>query len=178
MSIINENKIKKIATNSVLLATGLIFSYIDYLIPFKFFSFFLKIGLSNIIIIVSLFITTKTDTFLIGLMRVIIMSFLFANFTYFLLSIFSFIGSFLWMAIIYKIFQKKMNIEKLVFTMSIPSAIINNTIQVLVLIVITSNYYIFKIFFILVIEGFFVGFLIAILSILIIKLIKYKNINI
>ena len=82
------------------------------------------------------------------------------------------------MAIIYKIFQKKMNIEKLVFTMSIPSAIINNTIQVLVLIVITSNYYIFKIFFILVIEGFFVGFLIAILSILIIKLIKYKNINI
>ena len=161
MSIINKNKIKKISINSVLLAMGLIFSYIDYLLPIKFLSFGIKIGLSNIIIILSIFLVGKKSAFLIGLLKVIIMSIFFGNFIYFCLSLFPFLTSFITMCIIYDNFLLKYKNDKIIFIMSIPAAILHNLTQVFIIAIITKNHYLFRVIPLFIIEGAVSGCVIA-----------------
>lgn len=177
MSIINENKNKKLVKNSILLAMGLILSYIDYLLPIRFLSFGIKLGLSNIILILAIFLVGKKSAFAIGLLKVVIMSIIFGNFIYFVLSLFPFITSFILMCKIYDIFLLRYKREKLIFLMSVPAGILHNLTQVFIIVIITRNYYLFRIIPLFIIEGAMLGFVVAGITVFILKFLTKYNLN-
>ena len=71
--------ISKFTILSVLLSSGIVLHYIDFSIPIG--GYMLKIGLSNIIIVCSLFLFGWLDTVILSVLKVILTSLLDPNFT-------------------------------------------------------------------------------------------------
>ena len=70
---------QKIATGSVLIALAIILSYIEVLIPFGFLIPGVKLGLSNLVVVIALYQFKKTDAFVIAILRILLAGFLFGN---------------------------------------------------------------------------------------------------
>lgn len=70
---------KKIAKVGLLTALALIFSYIEALVPFNFGIPGIKLGLANLVILVSLYLLNLKQTVIIALLRIFISSLLFGS---------------------------------------------------------------------------------------------------
>ncbi|WP_206458594.1 Gx transporter family protein [Anaerovorax sp. IOR16] len=80
MSITTLNtKTKKLSISAALTSLALIFSYIEFLIPFSFGNTGIKLGLANVVIVVALYTIGESYAFSINILRVLLSGALFGN---------------------------------------------------------------------------------------------------
>lgn len=160
---------KKVATIGVLIALAMIFSYIEVLFPINLGIPGAKLGLANLVVVISLYLLPLSWTWMISLIRIFLMGILFGNGLSILYSISGGILSLLIMSILKKI--KGFSI----IGISISGGVSHNMGQLLMAVVILGNIKISYYIPILLIAGMITGILIGQLSTQIIKVIKKVN---
>jgi heptaprenyl diphosphate synthase len=123
----NDSKIKKIAFISILVTLSIILGYIEYLFPIPLPIPGAKIGLPNIIILLSIFTVPLPIAILIQVLRIFLSTFLFGNFTALFFSLSGGMLSFIIMYLLYYFFKSKISI----ISISIVGAISHNIGQVI-----------------------------------------------
>ncbi len=78
---------KNIALNAVFVALALIVSYVERLIPFNFGVVGLKLGLTNIVVLIALYTSGPTNAFFVNILRILLVAFLFGNASGFIYSV-------------------------------------------------------------------------------------------
>lgn len=152
------NMKKRVGFLGVFLTLALICSYIESLIPFYFGVPGMKLGLTNIVILLLLYYDGPVDALLVSVMRVLLAGFMFGNaFSI----IYSLAGGLLSLAvmILLKHFKRFHMI-----TISVCGGIFHNLGQILVAILVVDNVYLFGYFPFLYIGGAVTGFLIGLLA--------------
>ena len=75
----NSSYVKKIAVLSVMLAAAVILGYVESLIPFNFGVPGIKLGLANIVSLMIIYMYKTREAYMVGILRVLIIGFLFGN---------------------------------------------------------------------------------------------------
>lgn len=73
------SKTQKIALNGALAALAMILSYVEMQIPAFFAVPGVKLGLTNIVVLVSLYVLGEKNAFFINIVRIVVVSILFGN---------------------------------------------------------------------------------------------------
>ena len=142
---------KKVALLGVFLALALICSYIESLIPFYFGVPGMKLGLTNIVVVLLLYFYGTKEALAVSFMRILLAGFMFGN-------AFSILYSLFVMALLKKTGWFHM------IAVSICGGITHNLGQILVAMVVVKNYYIFGYFPFLFVGGWITGLLIGLLA--------------
>lgn len=167
-----NNKVKRIALFGMMVALAFTFSYLESLIPFNFGIPGIKLGLANLVVVVALYIMKPGEAFAIALIRVLLAGLTFGNFS----SIaYSFFGGVLSFAVMY--FAKKTKLS--VIGVSMLGGVFHNIGQLIVAALIMETKRIAYFLPALLVAGVMTGFLIGIISRLIIKRYDFvkKNVN-
>ena len=146
------------------LSLSIVFSYVEAILPINVGNLGVKIGLANIVTIISLKILDIKSTLIINVLRLIIIGMLFGNLTRFILSFSGFLLSFIVMVVLLKYMHFS------IITTSIFGGAFHNIGQILSLSIITKNIMILSLIPIYIIIGIITGSLIGVLSNLI-----YRN---
>ena len=167
----NQKKIHKIAYIGLFLAVALICSYIETLIPFPFGIPGVKLGLTNIVIVLMLYTVGTKESLLVSVLRIVLVGFLFGNLLSILYSLTGGLLSFVVMALL-----KRMDRLGCI-SVSVAGGISHNIGQILVAAIIVHNFNIMFYIPVLLIAGLVTGFLIGILAQeLIVRLPKLSDI--
>lgn len=75
----DRNLLHKTAYIGMFLAVALICSYIETLIPFSFGIPGVKLGLTNVVIVLMLYTVGEKEAFLVSILRIVLVGFLFGN---------------------------------------------------------------------------------------------------
>jgi len=126
---------KKMITISLFLSMAIILSYMERMIPTPFLVAGAKLGLANIITITTLVLLDKKSSFLILVMRVTLVSLLFAGFSGFLYSMTGGLLSYFGMTAMLKLNFKEVSLVGV----SVVGAVLHSLGQVLVAAVIFTN---------------------------------------
>ena len=149
---------RNVAFLGVFLALALVLSYVESLIPFFFGVPGMKLGLTNLIIVVLLYCLGPKEAYLISIVRVFLAGFLFGN----LFSIvYSLAGAVLSLTVMV-ILAKKTELK--VVTVSAIGGICHNIGQLIVAAIVVESYNIFYYLPALLIAGLITGLLIGIVS--------------
>lgn len=148
----------KVAYMGLFLALALVCSYVESLIPFYFGVPGVKLGLTNIVIVMVLYCIGAKEAFCISVMRVLLAGFLFGNAFSILYSLAGGVLSFLVM------FLLKAATKLHVVSVSVAGGISHNLGQLVVASLIVSNYRILYYGTILILAGIVTGFVIGILA--------------
>ena len=157
---------KKIAYMSVFTAFAIILSYVEVLIPINFGIPGMKLGLANLLIVLSLYYLGTKEALMINVVRIIIIGFLFGNLFSILFSLSGGVLSFLFMYLL-----KKMKIFGIISVSAI-GGISHNIGQLIIAAFVVSTYSILYYVPVLIIAGLITGVLIGIIALLIQKKIK------
>ncbi len=149
---------RKIAYLGLFLALALICSYVESLIPFHFGIPGVKLGLTNIVVVLMLYCVGPKEAFLISVTRIILNGFMFGNMFAVLYSIAGAGLSFLIMLLFKK--TKKLNC----ISVSTAGGISHNVGQLFVAALVVENFSIFYYIPVLLAAGFVTGLLIGIVS--------------
>ena len=149
---------RNVAYLGMYLALALICSYVESLIPFYFGVPGVKLGLTNIVVVLLLYTIGAKEAFGISVMRILLAGFLFGNPFSILYSLSGGILSFLVMYLLKKTEKLK------VITVSVAGGLMHNMGQLLVAALVVENYHVLYYLPVLLIAGFVTGFLIGILS--------------
>ncbi len=151
--------IRKITTYGLLVALALVLSYVESLVPAFFAIPGMKLGLTNIVVVVALYILDAKSAFAINVIRILLLSFMFGNGASFMYSLAGGMLSTLLM-----IFLKKWG----AFSMTAVSAVggvAHNLGQILMamLLLYTSavGYYMLVLWFIGIVTGLVIGLISA-----------------
>ncbi len=148
----------KIAYWGVFLALALVCSYVEALIPISFGIPGVKLGLTNIVVILMMYSVGEKDALLVSVLRIILAGFLFGNaFSI----IYSLAGGML--SYIVMLLLKKTNKFK-ILSVSVSGGISHNIGQLIIAALIVENYNILYYIPALIISGIITGFIIGILS--------------
>ena len=131
---------KKVAILGVFLALALICSYIESLIPFYFGVPGMKLGLTNVVVLLLLYFFGAKEALLVSMMRILLSGFMFSNAFSILYSLAGGILSWAVMLLLKKTGRFHM------VSISICGGITHNLGQILVAMVVVKNYYIFGYF--------------------------------
>lgn len=153
-------KLNKIVFLSLLVSIGLALSVLETSIPFPIPIPGARLGLSNIVILVSLIIFGFRDTFIVSILKSIVLMLVTGSISSFIYSISGAILSTIVMFIVYKYFS---NIFSLI-GISILGAVAHNTAQVSVATVIMNNIKIFSYLPVLLLLSLFTGYFVGISS--------------
>lgn len=153
-------KLNKIVFLSLLVSIGLALSVLETSIPFPIPIPGARLGLSNIVILVSLIIFGFRDTFIVSILKSIVLMLVTGSISSFIYSISGAILSTIVMFIVYKYF---LNIFSLI-GISILGAVAHNTAQVSVATVIMNNIKIFSYLPVLLLLSLFTGYFVGISS--------------
>ena len=126
---------KKMVFIGLLIAQAMVLNYVEGFIPIPLGIPGAKIGLANIVTVISLYTLAPKTTFFIVLGRTLLSTLLFGNVSVFLYSFSGALLSFMVMALIYKKLKDKVSIPML----SIIGAIFHNVGQVLMASLIIQN---------------------------------------
>lgn len=148
----------KVAYMGLFLALALVCSYVESLIPFYFGVPGVKLGLTNIVIVMVLYCIGAKEAFCISVMRVLLAGFLFGNAFSILYSLAGGVLSFLVMFLLTT--ATKLH----VVSVSVAGGISHNLGQLAVASLIVSNYRILYYGTILILAGIVTGFVIGILA--------------
>ncbi len=74
-----NNLSRKIARRGLLLATAFVLSWLEMQLPYFFTIPGIKLGLTNLPVVMALYILSPLDAFVINLLRIILVSFTFGN---------------------------------------------------------------------------------------------------
>ncbi|MEE1077878.1 MAG: Gx transporter family protein [Agathobacter sp.] len=149
---------KKIAYLSMFLALALVCSYVETLIPFPIGIPGVKLGLTNIIVILVLYCIGEKEAILISILRIFLSGFMFGNAFAIIYSLAGGILSFIFMMLMKR--TKKFS----VITVSVAGGISHNIGQMLLASVLIESYYIVSYLPVLLISGTITGFLIGVLG--------------
>lgn len=75
----SDNNVKRLAILSMLLGVAIILGYVEAIIPFDFGVPGVKLGLANVVSLIILYLYKTKEAYIVGILRVIIIGFLFAN---------------------------------------------------------------------------------------------------
>lgn len=140
------------------LALALICSYVESLIPFYFGVPGVKLGLTNIVVVLLLYTLGAKEAFGVSVMRIFLAGFLFGNPFSILYSLSGGILSFLVMYLLKRTEKLK------VITVSVAGGLMHNIGQLLMAALVVENYHVLYYLPVLLVAGFVTGFLIGILS--------------
>ena len=149
--------------SAVLAALGLIFSYIEVLIPFNTGVPGVKLGIANLVVIVALYALGNRYAFAINMIRVIVAGLLFTGMFGMLYSLAGALLSFAGMAAL-----KKTGLFS-VTGVSLCGGVLHNLGQIIVAAVVISNVKVFAYFPVLIISGVISGAIIGIIAWLILR---------
>ncbi len=156
--IYGKEKSKLVAYIGVFVALALICSYIESLIPFYFGVPGMKLGLTNVVVIVAMYVISAPMALLISVIRVFLAGIMFGNAFSIIYSLAGAVLSFLIMWLLKK--SDKVSI----FLISAMGGIFHNLGQVIVAAIVVENYNLLYYFFILMIAGAITGIIIGIVS--------------
>lgn len=149
---------KNVAYLGMYLALALICSYVESLIPFYFGIPGVKLGLTNIVVVLLLYTLGAKEAFLVSVVRIILAGFLFGNPFSILYSLSGGALSFLAMYLLKRTEKLK------VVTVSVAGGVMHNTGQLIMAALVVENYHILYYIPVLLTAGFVTGFFIGILS--------------
>ncbi len=124
--------VKKTVYLGLMLSTALIFSYVEFLIPVPLPVPGIKLGLANGIILLTMFLFSPIEAFVVGFLRVVLSSLLFGTMFSFAFSMTGFVISYLMMCSVKKAGKCTMA------GISICGGVFHNVAQVFAAIYITS----------------------------------------
>lgn len=146
----------KVAYLGVFLALALICSYVESLIPFYFGVPGVKLGLTNVVVVLMLYCVGTKEALIISVLRIVLAGFLFGSFFSILYSMAGGILSFFIM------FLLKKTGKFGVLPISISGGIFHNVGQLTVAAMVVENYNIFYYLPVLLIAGIVTGLLIGV----------------
>ena len=149
---------RNVAYLGMYLALALICSYVESLIPFYFGIPGVKLGLTNIVVVLLLYTLGAKEAFLVSVVRIILAGFLFGNPFSILYSLSGGALSFLAMYVLKRAEKLK------VVTVSVAGGVMHNTGQLIMAALVVENYHILYYIPVLLTAGFITGFFIGILS--------------
>ena len=160
--------IKKLIFLSLLVSIGLALSIIESMMPVPFIAPGAKLGLSNMVILITLVIFGFKEALTVGILKSIIFTLATGSIS----SLFySLSGSILSCLIMYIIYSKFSEIFSLI-GVSIFGAVAHNTAQVLVASLMMNNFKIFSYLPVLLLTSLFTGYFVGLASIYITKNLK------
>lgn len=151
-------KTRKIAYLGVFLALALILSYVESLIPFYFGIPGVKLGLTNLIVVVMLYCTGTKEAFGVSVARILLAGFLFGNLFSILYSLAGGVLSFIVMCLLKKTGRFH------VISVSVTGGISHNIGQLIAAAFVVETYDIFYYIPFLLIAGVATGFVIGMLA--------------
>lgn len=151
-------KTRKIAYLGVFLALALILSYVESLIPFYFGIPGVKLGLTNLIVVVMLYCTGTKEAFGVSVARILLAGFLFGNLFSILYSLAGGVLSFIVMCLLKKTGRFH------VISVSVTGGISHNIGQLIAAAFVVETYDIFYYMPFLLIAGVVTGFGIGMLA--------------
>lgn len=154
----NQNLIHKTAYIGLFLAVALICSYIETLIPFSFGIPGVKLGLTNMVIVLMLYTVGTKESFLVSVLRIVLVGFLFGNLFSILYSFAGGLLSFVVMALL------KRTDRLGCVSVSVAGGISHNVGQILVAAFIVHNFNIMFYIPVLLLAGLLTGLVIGILA--------------
>ncbi len=149
---------RKVAFLGVFLALALICSYVESLIPFYFGVPGMKLGLTNVVVLMLLYIIGPMEAILVSVLRILLAGFLFGNAFSIIYSLAGGILSFVVMVICKKVFRLH------IITVSIAGGISHNLGQILMAVLLVENYNVMFYFPVLFFAGIITGALIGVVS--------------
>lgn len=149
---------RKIAYLGVFLALALILSYVESLIPFYFGIPGVKLGLTNLIVVVMLYCTGTKEAFGVSVARILLAGFLFGNLFSILYSLAGGVLSFIVMCLLKKTGRFH------VISVSVTGGISHNLGQLIAAAFVVETYDIFYYMPFLLIAGVATGFVIGMLA--------------
>ena len=151
-------KTRKIAYLGVFLALALILSYVESLIPFYFGIPGVKLGLTNLIVVVMLYCTGTKEAFGVSVARILLAGFLFGNLFSILYSLAGGVLSFIVMCLLKKTGRFH------VISVSVTGGSSHNLRQLIAAAFVVETYDIFYYMPFLLIAGVATGFVIGMLA--------------
>lgn len=148
----------KIAYWGVFLALALVCSYVESLIPISFGIPGVKLGLTNIVVILMLYTIGAKDAILISVLRIVLAGFMFGNAFSIIYSLAGGILSFVVMLLLKNTGKLK------ILSISTAGGISHNVGQLIVAALVVENYNILFYVPVLIIAGIITGFLIGLLA--------------
>ena len=149
---------KKTAYMGLFLALALICSYVEVLIPINFGIPGVKLGLTNIVIVLTLYCIGEKEAFGISILRIFLSGLLFGNLFSVLFSLAGGILSFIVMVIGKKLLKLKC------IAVSTSGGIAHNVGQLLVAAFVVDNFSIFYYIPVLIVSGVLTGLLIGVIA--------------
>lgn len=146
----------KVAYLGIFLALALICSYVESLIPFYFGIPGVKLGLTNIVVVLLLYCVGTREAFAVSVLRIVLAGFLFGNIFSILYSLAGGLVSFLIMYLLKK--TKKFG----VLPVSISGGIFHNAGQLVVAALVVENIHVLSYLPVLLAAGTITGLLIGI----------------
>ncbi|MBP3488015.1 MAG: Gx transporter family protein [Roseburia sp.] len=146
----------KVAYLGVFLALALICSYVESLIPFYFGIPGVKLGLTNIVVVLMLYCVGTKEALAISVLRIVLAGFLFGNMFSILYSLAGGLLSFLIMVLL------KRTGKLGVLPISVSGGVFHNVGQLVVAAAVVENYNIFYYMPVLLVAGIITGFLIGV----------------
>ena len=157
---------KKVAMAGMFTALAMIFSYVEVLIPINLGIPGMKLGLANLVVVVSLYTMGVPMAFAVSMIRIMLVSMTFGSFSAMLYSMAGGILSFCGMALL----KKVPNFS--VIGVSLLGGVLHNTGQLLVAMAVVENINLIAYLPPLMIAGMVTGILIGIVSAQVIPRIK------
>jgi heptaprenyl diphosphate synthase len=148
----------RIAFFGVFTALGLIFSYVELLIPIQFGIPGIKLGLANLLIVIILYKSGVKEAFLLSIVRIVLSGFIFSNM---FSIIYSLAGGILSLAVM-NFFKCKKNLS--VIGVSITGGISHNVGQLVIAVAVVNTFRVGYYIPVLLIAGVITGMLIGIVS--------------
>lgn len=149
---------KKVSFMGIFLAFALILSYIESLIPFFYGVPGMKLGLTNLLIVLLLYLSDWKCAISINVLRIVLAGFLFGNAFSILYSLSGGLLSFAGMCLVKKFFSLRMT------SVSVVGGITHNLGQIMVACLVVSNYQLILYFPVLFLGGLVTGLCIGIIS--------------
>ncbi|PID82460.1 MAG: heptaprenyl diphosphate synthase [Clostridiales bacterium] len=153
-----QSSTKKLTTTAILIAVSMILSYLEMLLPISYGFPGVKLGLANLVIVVSIYMYGPINALIISILRVILMSITFGNMT---ILMYSLVGALF--GISFMIISKRV-LSLSIIGVSIVGGVFHNVGQLLVAMLFISNFKILYYLPILLIFGLVSGFIIGLLS--------------
>lgn len=153
-------KSKRMMVISVFISLAVILSYVEYLLPTRLLMAGAKLGLANIVTVMTLVLLDRKTSLLILLMRIVLVSLLFSGFSGFLYSLTGGLLSYTGMSLLLKLKLKDVSLVGI----SVLGAVLHSFGQVIVASIIFQNYKIMLYFSTLLVTSLITGIFIGLIS--------------
>ncbi|MEG1583829.1 MAG: Gx transporter family protein [Anaerovorax sp.] len=161
-----QSQTRKMAESAVLIGLAIIFSYIEILIPFNFGIPGMKLGLPNLVVIITLYWLGGAYALTINCVRILLVSFLFGNFS---MALYSLAGALLSFGVMYLLKSTK---AFSVIGVSMAGGAFHNVGQLAVAALVVENAKMLFLLPLLLIVGMVTGILMGIIAS---KLLNHKG---